>query len=164
MAPQPLGPSCPMVWGHLMTIGIQDVGLILSQALKINMYEVMFYYDSRANNTSLGVRIGSTAFGKNPTCQLSLSATLMNTHSHSSFIYVVSMDSLQVGSRIETPTLSVRSEAMAVYPTARSPSIGVLIDLDDANLMCIVTIANSDDLATTRTLAPRTVATCVTRH
>ena len=88
------------------------------------------------------------------------STTTMNTNSHSSFIYVVSMDSSQV----ETHTLSVRPESLTVFPSARSPSIGVLIGLDDANLICIVTIANADDLATTCTPAPRTVATCVTQH
>ena len=40
-APQPLGPSGPMAQGHLMTIGIRDVDLILSQALKMNMHEVV---------------------------------------------------------------------------------------------------------------------------
>ena len=88
----------------------------------------------------------------------------MNTHSHSSFIYVVSLDSFQDGSMGETHTLSIRREALTGYPTARSPSIGVLIDLDDANLICIVTIASADDLATTSTPASRAVEARVTQH
>ena len=78
-----------------------------------------------------------------------LSTTSMIAHFHSSFRSVVSLDSLQVGSRTEKHTLSVRPGALTEYPTARSPSIRVLIDLDDANLICIVTIANG---------------TCVTQH
>ena len=93
----------------------------------------------------------------------SLSTTAMIAHSHSSFTSVVSLDSLQVGSRAETHTLSVRPEALTGYPTVPSPSIGVLIDLE-AILICIVTIANAEDLATTCTPAQRTVETCVTQH
>ena len=78
-----------------------------------------------------------------------LSTTTMIAHSHSSFRSVVSLDSLQVGSRTETHTLSVRPGALTGSPTARSPSIGVLIDLDDSNLICVVAIANE---------------TCVTQH
>ena len=48
------------------------------------------------------------------------------------------MDSLQVGSTVETRTLPVRREALTGYPSARSPSTGVLIGMDDANLTCIV--------------------------
>ena len=51
MAPQPLGLSDPMVQGHLMTIEIRGVDLILSQALKMNMHEVPSYHGSRANNS-----------------------------------------------------------------------------------------------------------------
>ena len=69
MAPQPLGPLSPMAQGHLMTIEIRDVDLVLSQALKMNMREVPSYCGSRVNNTTLGSRIGSVAFGENPTCQ-----------------------------------------------------------------------------------------------
>ena len=37
-APQPLGLSGPMAQGHLMTIEIQGVDLILSQAPRVNMH------------------------------------------------------------------------------------------------------------------------------
>ena len=47
------------------------------------------------------------------------------------------MDFMQVGSRIETHTLSVRPEALTWYPSARSPTFGVLIGLEDANSICI---------------------------
>ena len=94
----------------------------------------------------------------------SLSTTTMIAHSHSPFRSVMSLDSLQDGSRAETHTLSIRPEALTGCPTAQSPSIGVLIGLDDANLICIVTIANADDLATTCTPAPRKVETSVTQH
>ena len=67
-----------------------------------------------------------------------LYSTTVNKHIHSSFTSVVSMDSLQVGSRVETRTLSVRPEALTGYPSDRSPNIGVHIGLDDANLTCIV--------------------------
>ena len=63
-APQPLGPSGPMAQGHLMTIGIRDVDLTLSQALKMNMHGVPSYYGSHVNNTTLGLRIGSITCGK----------------------------------------------------------------------------------------------------
>ena len=61
--------STPMARGRLMTIGIQDVSLILSQALRMHMRGVLSCNGSRANNTTLGSRNGSVAFGKNPTCQ-----------------------------------------------------------------------------------------------
>ena len=50
-------------------------------------------------------------------------------------------------SKVETHMLSVRFETLTRYPNARSPSNGVLIGLDDANLTCTVTIANANDLA-----------------
>ena len=62
-------PSGPMALGHPMTIGIQDVDLILLQALKTNMHGVPSYYDSHVSNTTLELRIGSTTFGKNQTFQ-----------------------------------------------------------------------------------------------
>ena len=68
-APQPLGLSGPMAQGHLMTIELRDVDLILSQALRMNMHEVPSFYGSRVNNTTLGLRIGSITFGKSATCQ-----------------------------------------------------------------------------------------------
>ena len=81
----------------------------------------------------------------------------MNKHTQSPFKKVGNMDSLQVGSRVETRTLSVRPEALTVYPRARSPITGLLIGLDDAILTCIGTIANADDFATTSTPASRDV-------
>ena len=68
-APQPLGPSGPMVQGHLMTIGMRDVDLVLAQALKTNMQGMPSYYGSHVNNTTLGLRIGSITCGKNQTVQ-----------------------------------------------------------------------------------------------
>ena len=50
-------------------IGIRDVDFILSQALRMNMCEVSFFYGSRARTTTLGLWIGSIAFGTSPTCQ-----------------------------------------------------------------------------------------------
>ena len=50
--------------GHPMTKGIQDVDLILLQALKTNMHGVPSHYDSHVNNSTLELRIGSTTFGK----------------------------------------------------------------------------------------------------
>ena len=70
----------------------------------------------------------------------------------------------RIGSKVETHMLSVWFETVTAYPNARSPSTGVLIGLDDANLTCIVTIENANDLATTSTPAPRTIETCVTQH
>ena len=67
-APQPLGPSRPMAQGRLMTVEIRGVGLTRSQAPKMNKHKVPFYYGSLANNTTEGLRSGSTIFGKNPTC------------------------------------------------------------------------------------------------
>ena len=58
-----------MARGHLMTIEIRDEDLIRSQAPKMNMHGVPFYYDSCENNTTKGIRSGSIIFGKNPTCQ-----------------------------------------------------------------------------------------------
>ena len=66
---QPLGLSGPMAQGHLMTIEIHDDDLIRSQAPKMNNHEVPCYYGSLANNTTLGLRIGSITFRKNPRCQ-----------------------------------------------------------------------------------------------
>ena len=48
------------------------------------------------------------------------------------------------------------------YPHALLPGTGILIGLDDANLTCIITIANTNDLATTSMLALRTAETCIT--
>ena len=72
-APQPLGPSGPMAQGRLMTVEIQGVGLILSQALRMNMHEVPSYYGSLVNNTTLELQSGSIIFGKNPIRQLTMS-------------------------------------------------------------------------------------------
>ena len=68
MAPQPLGPVGPMALGLPTTTGTQDVDLILSQALKMNMREVPSYYGSRVNKTTLELQFGFL-FLKNPTCQ-----------------------------------------------------------------------------------------------
>ena len=57
MALQPLCPSGPMTQGHLMTIKIRGVDLILSQAPKMNMDGVPSYYGSRVNNTTLELRL-----------------------------------------------------------------------------------------------------------
>ena len=59
----------PTALGHPMTIVIQDVDLILLQALKTNMHGVPSYYDSHVSNTTLELRIGSITFGKNQTFQ-----------------------------------------------------------------------------------------------
>ena len=56
-APQPLGPLGPMAQGHLMTVEILGVDLILSQAPKMNKHEVPSYYGSHANNTQNGITI-----------------------------------------------------------------------------------------------------------
>ena len=64
MAPQPLGLLGPKVQGHLMTIEIRDVDLIPCQALRMNMHEVLSYYGSRVNNTTLGSSIGSITLVK----------------------------------------------------------------------------------------------------
>ena len=45
------------------------VDLTLSQALKMSMHGVPSYYGSHVNNTTLGLRIGSTTCGKNQTFQ-----------------------------------------------------------------------------------------------
>ena len=52
-----------------MTKRIQDVDLILLQALKTNMHGVPSHYDSHVSNSTLELRIGSTTFGKNQTFQ-----------------------------------------------------------------------------------------------
>ena len=44
------GPSGPMALGRPMTIGTQDVDLILLQALKTNMHGVPSYCDSHVSN------------------------------------------------------------------------------------------------------------------
>ena len=69
MAPQLLGPSGPMAQGHRMTTGIQDVDLILFQALKTNMREVLSCYGSYVNSTTKGVQSGSILCGKGQTYQ-----------------------------------------------------------------------------------------------
>ena len=46
-APQPLGPLGPMAKGHLMTVEIRDVDLILSLIPKMNRHEVPSYYGSQ---------------------------------------------------------------------------------------------------------------------
>ena len=51
--------------------------------------------------------------------------------------------------KVEAHMLAVWFRALKRYPNARLPSTGILIGLDDANLTCIVTIANAYDLATT---------------
>ena len=68
-APQPLGPSGPIAQGRLMTVEIQGVDLIRSQAPKMNKHEVPSYFGSLPNNTTKGLRSRSMIFGKNPTCQ-----------------------------------------------------------------------------------------------
>ncbi len=68
--PQPLGPGSQ---GRLMTVEIQGVDLILSQALRMNMHEVPSYYGSLVNNTTLELQSGSIIFGKNQICQLTMS-------------------------------------------------------------------------------------------
>ena len=47
-----------MAQGRPMTVEIQGVDLILSQALKMNMHEVPSYYGSHVNSTTLELRIG----------------------------------------------------------------------------------------------------------
>ena len=54
-APQPLGPSGPIAQGHLMTIEIQGVDLILSLVLKMNKHEVPSYYGSRCEQYHKGI-------------------------------------------------------------------------------------------------------------
>ena len=61
-------------------------------------------------------------------------------------------------------TFSVWFETLTGYPNARSPSTGVLVGLDDANLTYTVTIAHANDLATTSTPAPRAIETRITQH
>ena len=58
------GLSGPVAQGHLITIEIRDVDLILSEALRMNMHEVPSYYGSRVNNTTVGLRIGSITCAK----------------------------------------------------------------------------------------------------
>ena len=74
-APQPLGLSGPMARGHLMTVEIQGVDLILSQALKMNMHGVPSYYGSHVNSTPLELRSGSILFGKRQTYQPTINLT-----------------------------------------------------------------------------------------
>ena len=62
--PQPLGLSGPMVQGHLMTVEIRDVDLILS---KIDKHEVPSYYGSLKK--TLGLRFGSISLKKRPACR-----------------------------------------------------------------------------------------------
>ena len=68
-APQPLGHPGPMAQGLLMTVEVQGVDLILSQALKMNMHGVPSYYGSHVNSTTLELRSGSILFGKLQTYQ-----------------------------------------------------------------------------------------------
>ena len=63
------GGLLPMAQGHLTTTETQDVDLIRSQALKMNMDEVSSYYSFRVNNTTLEFPRGSIASGKSPTYQ-----------------------------------------------------------------------------------------------
>ena len=58
-----------MALGHPLATGIQDIDLILLQALKTNMHGVPSYYDSHESNTTLELRIGSVTFGKDQTFQ-----------------------------------------------------------------------------------------------
>ena len=58
-----------MAQGRLMTVEIQGVDLIRSQAPKMNKHEVPSYFGSLPNNTTKGLRSRSIIFGKNPTCQ-----------------------------------------------------------------------------------------------
>ena len=51
--------------------------------------------------------------------------------------------------------LAVWFRTLMRYPNTRMPSTGIVIGRDDANLPCIVTIANANDLATTIAPAPR---------
>ena len=51
--------------------------------------------------------------------------------------------------KVEAHILAVWFRALMRYPNTRLPSTGILISLDDANLTCIVTIANAYDFATT---------------
>ena len=60
-----------------MTTETQDVDLILSQALKMNMHEVPSFCSFRVNNTTLESPRGSTASGKSPTYQ---TATNLSEH------------------------------------------------------------------------------------
>ena len=48
-------PQGPMAQGHLMTTETQDVGLILSQALRMNMHEVPSYYSFPCEQYHAGV-------------------------------------------------------------------------------------------------------------
>ena len=58
-----------MAQGHLMTVEIRGVDLILSLVPKMNKHEVPSYDCSLANNTTKGLRSGSIIFEKNPMCQ-----------------------------------------------------------------------------------------------
>ena len=71
---------------------------------------------------------------------------------------------IRIDIKVEAHMLSVWFETLTGYPNAQSPSTGILIGLDDANLTCTVTIANAYDLATTSTPAPRAIETRITQH
>ena len=51
--------------------------------------------------------------------------TAENEHTHSPLTQVVSMDSLEVGSRMETRTLPIWPEELTLHPATRSPIIRV---------------------------------------
>ena len=55
----------------------------------------------------------------------SISAVAVNEHTHSPSTSVVSMDSSQVGPRVETRTLPIEPAELTTYPAVRSPVIGV---------------------------------------
>ena len=52
-----------------MTTETRDEDLTLPQAPKMTRHEVLFYYNSLANNTTKGLQSGSITFGKDPICQ-----------------------------------------------------------------------------------------------
>ena len=56
-APRPLGPLGPTALGLRTTAGIQDAELVLSQALMMNMHEVLSYYSFHVNNTTLSFQL-----------------------------------------------------------------------------------------------------------
>ena len=67
LGPQPLGPSGPMAQGHMTTTATQDAGLILSQALKMNMHEVPLCFDFHVNNITREYLPGSKISGQQQT-------------------------------------------------------------------------------------------------
>ena len=79
-------------------------------------------------------------------------------------VFSPSLRQQRISSKVETHMLSVWFQTLTGYPNTRSPSTGVLIGLDDANVTCIVTMANANDLATTNTPAPRAIETRITQH